>query len=343
VFERFGVSPQAEAVYLELVHSAPASIEGLALSVGVTGDAVSDVVAELVRHGLLIEEDSAPPGITVVSPHAGLDTLITREEERLERERASLESSREGLGDLLADFVQARVHRSGELVETIEDSSVVRARLYQLAHQAVTSAWATHPGAALSPSSTADSLALDRYLAASGITYRLLMSRESFGPRYWSDYVDEVVGLGHRVRTMSSIPMLMVVFDGAYAVIPARSDSGKTGAHVLHGPSLVAPIVALFEELWSAGTPYEAGGGVESAELGISQERMRQVAVLMASGMKDETIARRLGVSARTVRRIVSAMLDHLGAESRFQAACLAVDAGWLAPKPGSDSPQHAR
>lgn len=333
VLEKFGVSPQAEASYLELVHRDIRSHDELALSVGLTAEGAADVLAELLRHGLLVEDDREPLGFRLLAPHHGLDVLIRREEERLERERAVLEQSREGVGDLLANFVQARVRRSGELIETIEDSSVVRARLYQLVHEATSWVWATHPGAALSPSATSESLALDRYLADTGVDYRLLVARESFGPSYWTGYVDAIHALGHRVRTLTAIPILMVVIDGAFAVVPSRSETGQTGAHVLHGPSVIAPVVALFEELWVSATPYEAAASVESSGDGrVSLERMRQVAVLMASGMKDETIARRLGVSARTVRRIVAAMLDHLNADSRFQAACRAVEAGWITP-----------
>lgn len=332
MFERFGVSPHAEATYLELVHRDVQSLAQLALSVGLTKDGLADVLAELLGHDLLEEEEQEHLGFHIVAPHQGLERLIRREEERLEQERAALEKSRDGLGDLLEDFVQARVRRSGELVETIEDSAVVRARLYQLVHEASSSVWATHPGAPLAPTPATESLALDRFLAAAGVTYRLLVARESFGPSYWTDYIDAIQGLGHRVRMLSSIPMLTVIVDGAYAVIPFRGESGKTGAHVLHGPSMIAPVVALFEELWASATPYEGGSVEPSTEGGVSLERMKQVAALMASGMKDERIARRLGISARTVRRIVAAMLDHLNADSRFQAACRAVEAGWLTP-----------
>ncbi|MFI5708397.1 response regulator transcription factor [Kribbella sp. NPDC051620] len=53
----------------------------------------------------------------------------------------------------------------------------------------------------------------------------------------------------------------------------------------------------------------------------------RQLAVgeLMATGAKDAAIARQLGVSLRTVRSEISALVAALGATSRFQAGCLLV------------------
>ncbi|MEV6412507.1 helix-turn-helix transcriptional regulator [Kribbella sp. NPDC051718] len=53
----------------------------------------------------------------------------------------------------------------------------------------------------------------------------------------------------------------------------------------------------------------------------------RQLAIgeLMATGAKDTAIARQLGVSVRTVRSEISALIAALGATSRFQAGCLLV------------------
>ena len=47
--------------------------------------------------------------------------------------------------------------------------------------------------------------------------------------------------------------------------------------------------------------------------------------MLLAGGATDETIARQLGLSTRTVERRVRAMLDQLGAETRFQAGVQAA------------------
>jgi len=55
---------------------------------------------------------------------------------------------------------------------------------------------------------------------------------------------------------------------------------------------------------------------------------------LLAEGHTDDVIARRLGVSARTVRRIVTVVMRRLGARSRFAAGVHAVRRGWLAARP---------
>ncbi|WP_238430957.1 LuxR C-terminal-related transcriptional regulator [Frankia nepalensis] len=51
---------------------------------------------------------------------------------------------------------------------------------------------------------------------------------------------------------------------------------------------------------------------------------------LLADGAKDEAAARSLGVSVRTVRRMVADLMRRLDARSRFQAGILAKHRGWL-------------
>ncbi|WP_255474542.1 LuxR C-terminal-related transcriptional regulator [Micromonospora sp. AMSO31t] len=50
----------------------------------------------------------------------------------------------------------------------------------------------------------------------------------------------------------------------------------------------------------------------------------------MATGMKDESIARVLKVSRRTVQKHVTDAGSLLGARTRFQIALLAAERGWL-------------
>ncbi|GAA1128915.1 hypothetical protein GCM10009630_28430 [Kribbella jejuensis] len=59
----------------------------------------------------------------------------------------------------------------------------------------------------------------------------------------------------------------------------------------------------------------------------IKELTSRQVAIgrMMSTGAKDAAIARDLGLSLRTVRAEISALIKGLGAKSRFQAGCLLV------------------
>jgi DNA-binding NarL/FixJ family response regulator len=57
---------------------------------------------------------------------------------------------------------------------------------------------------------------------------------------------------------------------------------------------------------------------------------MVQVLRLAAQGMCDDSIARQLGVSVRTVRARFADAMSELGAQSRFHAGVEAARRGWL-------------
>lgn len=81
----------------------------------------------------------------------------------------------------------------------------------------------------------------------------------------------------------------------------------------------------LFELAWQQATPL--GQPVTDGEL---TEGERALTRLLAAGMKDEAVARHLGVSLRTLRRRVSDLQERLGAASRFQLGVRAAQRGWV-------------
>jgi DNA-binding CsgD family transcriptional regulator len=118
------------------------------------------------------------------------------------------------------------------------------------------------------------------------------------------------------VRAVAQVPLDLVVVDRRIAVLPLGAD----GAVVVAAPDAVAALHDLFEATW------ERGVGPGSA---ITPEE-REILVLVASGLKDEVVARRLGLSLRTLRRRIARVMDVLGADTRFQAGVLAARRGWL-------------
>lgn len=88
---------------------------------------------------------------------------------------------------------------------------------------------------------------------------------------------------------------------------------------MVRSPVLVGALTSLFEELWRGSVP-----------LGTTGDPHRQVAALLSQGLTDEAIARRLGLSVRTVRARIARIMAELGARTRFQAGVLAARAGWL-------------
>lgn len=131
--------------------------------------------------------------------------------------------------------------------------------------------------------------------------------------------------MGERVRIMSEVPTRMFILGDAHAVLPEPIGfTDEPRVHVRQR-SVVAALTLWFELLWSRAAPVpelEAGGG-------RPEERQFLLEQLMA-GATDEIIARKLGISLRTVRRRVAELMSDLGVDTRFQAGVEAVRRGWL-------------
>lgn len=74
------------------------------------------------------------------------------------------------------------------------------------------------------------------------------------------------------------------------------------------GPLLVRTFLNLFEHCWHTALPYGDAAVAEQGGDGLS-EQQRAALGMLASGMKDEKIARNLGVSLRTVSRMLAELM----------------------------------
>ena len=130
---------------------------------------------------------------------------------------------------------------------------------------------------------------------------------------------------GVAVRTMPHIPMNALIIDGSVAVLPADTRNGSVAVLRLH--SVVTTATELFERIWPDAVPLADNDIPVDTDLSL---REREMLRLLALGVTDEFAAAQLGISVRTVRRMVAQIMHRLGARSRFQAGVKAADRGWL-------------
>jgi DNA-binding CsgD family transcriptional regulator len=132
------------------------------------------------------------------------------------------------------------------------------------------------------------------------------------------------VELGDNVRLCHAPPSRMAVLGDSTVVIPTVWGAPPASRVVIHSSSVASALRSLFEELWERSVPLHGDKGSELAD--DNKEILR----MLAAGMKDEAIARRLGLSLRTVRRRVADLMAELNASTRFVAGVEAVRRGWL-------------
>ncbi|MEU5156127.1 helix-turn-helix transcriptional regulator [Glycomyces sp. NPDC021274] len=184
-----------------------------------------------------------------------------------------------------------------------------------------------HPHVVWSPADFEASLRRDKVLAGRGIGFRSIYSQLTLRGKVIQPLIERKVELGGQVKAAPLVPVRMVVYDREQAIIDFPPDPG-IGAIVVRDPMLAAPLAAFFDYCWTTAS------GMDdvlrgSDDTGLSDQQ-RAVVRMLASGAKDEAIARSLGVSVRTVTRIVADLTAQLGATSRFQAGVQAARLGWL-------------
>ncbi|MEW9547931.1 helix-turn-helix domain-containing protein [Nonomuraea sp. NPDC050783] len=130
---------------------------------------------------------------------------------------------------------------------------------------------------------------------------------------------------GEQAR-LGQVPVKLAVADARLALLPLGSgtDRAVDSALVVHPSTLLDALIALFETLWRAAVPLRLTEDGLHPE-GRPQAPDTEVLALLAGGMKDDAIARQLGLSPRTVQRRVQLLCERLGAHTRFHAGYLAA------------------
>ena len=165
---------------------------------------------------------------------------------------------------------------------------------------------------------------IDHWNLRRGVRHRVVAPDEARTAPVLGPQLVALAAAGADARTVAEVPADALVIDGAVVVVPAE---GPAGVAVVRLPGVVAGLVALFERVWAEGVPLLGSAQAGGDEL---EARDRELLGLLTAGCTDETAAARLGVSVRTVRRMVSDMMRRLGARSRFQAGAKAAGRGWL-------------
>lgn len=123
----------------------------------------------------------------------------------------------------------------------------------------------------------------------------------------------------------------IAIIDDAVALVPSLGGDSSAEVAVVQQPFVVRQLSQFFHAAW-----VQAAGRSDAVPVGGGAEAdiKHRIILLLAEGAKDETVARRLGISLRTCRRHVAEILDQLGSSSRFQAGVRAAMLGTLPARP---------
>ncbi|WP_404955078.1 LuxR C-terminal-related transcriptional regulator [Streptomyces sp. 147326] len=305
---------------------APAALPRAAAETGLTEEECRAAVRSLTDTCLL---RPAGEGWQAVSPQAagahllsGPEAALRAHEEQLRARREELQNRRDAFTGLIPVYLQARRHVFPQgTIDHLPDQFAVRALLTEVIDGCRAEILVSKHGGSFPEPALREALPRDLALLERGVRMRSLYQHATRFDPVTRAHAERLIGAGAEIRTLPEVLPQMIVVDGELAFLPSRSG----GALLIREPDLLGYLLDVFHRDWEYATPFATG---PQAAHDISETVKQSILALLAKGLKDDTIARRLAISLRTCRRHVSELLLQLGANSRFQAGVIAERQG---------------
>ncbi|MBB1253720.1 helix-turn-helix transcriptional regulator [Streptomyces alkaliterrae] len=291
----------------------------------VTGE-VPQCVVEL---GLLRQATDAealvpvPPDVALFSATQPIERTILDNQHRLAALRVAVSR---------IESVYLEALQGDALVRRLVGPDVISAALEQAVGACTTELLTMQPGGGRAPVLLAEALTRDLDLAVRGVRQRTLYqhSIRTHGPTL--AYVQQVTEHGAEVRTAEELFERLIVCDRAIAFIPSIRDRSTEALAIRH-PGIVRYLVRSFEHVWHGAEPVALTPGGSPDPL--ADDIHRAVLRLLVSGFPDKAIAKRLGISLRSVANHVRRASDSLGSRSRAELGYLLAVRGIVRPGHG--------
>jgi DNA-binding CsgD family transcriptional regulator len=318
-----GLSPEAEAVYRVMLAHPGLGPEDLAQRLALPHRAVRKALDRLTALDLLVAADSGDR--QPAPPEAGLAALLNEAEQQLSRRQQEIAATRDAIAAIVA--VHAERTPEGDTMARLDGLDTVRRRLTELARLATTDFWLFSPTRSFRLAAITVDGEFSFAAMAGSVRFRALHQDSYRDDAETLAFAQRMGGLGGELRTVPVVPMPMVVMDRHVALLPISSADTQLGAFEVHAGGMLAAVCALFEQLWHAASPLHQP--LRRNDDGLTAQEV-EVLRLLSCGLTDEAVARKLGLSARTVRRTIASLNDRLRANSRFQAGAQAARNGWI-------------
>lgn len=306
----------------------PDNLAELSADLGLGVQECREVIDSLTRLRLLGLEPHGP-GLLPIVPDTAIATLLgpaeheLREgEDKLARRRAEITQLRSAISELAPVWFESHRQRRGARspMEILTEPSHVQALVKQTATEYDSEVWVCRPRSGRYP----ELLAEDVALAEEGLRIRSLWQHSARFDMGSQAYAEAMTAAGSQVRTTTGLAGPLIVIGDRVSLLPHQ---GGEGMVVVREPSTVTYLHDAFDQQWEQAVPFQTG---PTAAHETAEAIKKVIVVMLFNGLKDEAVAKRVGLSVRACRNHISEIMKRLGASSRFQAGALAVESGLL-------------
>ncbi|MFZ3472466.1 helix-turn-helix domain-containing protein [Streptomyces sp. 2.9] len=294
------------------------------------GEPAAAAVAELAAAHLLQPRPETCRNGTVrerrwsaVSPRAATARTLAPLTLRMRETHDEMDRLRARLESLIPRYEAGSTQRDRDGVDGLElvtDQAALQNLIRELVGSAEREVLTCHPGGGRSLEILEQAVGRDEAMLARGIGLRTIYQHTARYSRPTAAYVERVAALGSQVRTVGDGLMRMILVDQRTGLLEVRDDD--KAALLVREPNVVHFMVQTFERSWAQAEPFATTVGPDQAR-SISEELRQTIVRLLAEGLEDKAIARRLGMSERTCQRHIAEVMRAVGAKSRFQAGFL--------------------
>lgn len=156
----------------------------------------------------------------------------------------------------------------------------------------------------------------------SGVKMRTLYQHTARFDEATKEYVRTVSELGVEVRTLGEFFDRLLIFDGRVAFIPSAAN--RTRALKITQPALVTFLTDSFNRTWDRASDYPfVPSHSAQAATEVLPDLRSSIKRLLVRGHSDAAIARRLGISSRSLQAHIQRIKQDLGAANRLQLGYL--------------------
>ncbi|WP_329614158.1 LuxR C-terminal-related transcriptional regulator [Streptomyces brevispora] len=293
----------------------------------VAGGLPQDEVAGCLRDLHLMVADRDSPGFMIpVPPEAASYSALAPLQEAIRDRRRTLRATRAALS--VFETLYADVHRLEQPALTrLSGEAVISKALDAAVGGCREQVRTAHPGGGRPAQVLQEALNRDLGNLRRGIRQRTIYQHTVRSDRTTLAYIEQVTAAGAEIRTLAEVVDRVIVFDGDLAFVPF-SDEPHHALRVQH-PSLVRFLARAFDEAWARSVPVRP----ERAPLRtpvVTSDLQRAILQGVVNGETDASIARRIGMSRRSVAEHMRKVSEQLGSNSRAQLGYLVATSGLL-------------
>jgi DNA-binding CsgD family transcriptional regulator len=294
-------------------------------------DEVAATLAGLHRKGLVSLLPGPPYAVQASPPDAVLDRMVSDREEQLRQARR-----------LVTELAERhRFAPQNGSSRDVMDIVYGREAVIQRGLSVLTGARTEFRGFDKPPYfADINDTRVELSVLARGLRCRCVYDISALETPGYLAVIERLVEAGEEARVIDGVPMKLGIADDREAFLPLQRDTAVVAELFVRSSTLLDALGNLFELIWDRAIPLQVAAarraGADPVPLPAGEQPPvptpdeLRVLALLVTGLPDESICRRLGISQRTLQRRVQSMQTRLGVRTRSQLAYHAGRRNWI-------------